>query len=78
MSKAPDVQHEVIDSLVIDRLGGAVATSRLCEVTPQAVSQWRRDGIPKARRMYLQVLRPEAFKAMAQPAGIEDEAARAA
>jgi hypothetical protein len=74
MAKVPDVQHEGIDSLVIDRLGGAVATGRLCEVTPQAVSQWRRDGIPKARRMYLQMLRPDAFEAQAA----SEESARAA
>jgi hypothetical protein len=52
-------QHD--DSAVIDALGGTVATARLCEVTSQAVSQWRRHGIPQPRRMYLALVRPEAF-----------------
>lgn len=49
------------DSKIIDRLGGTVAVARLCECEPQAVSQWRRFGIPKARRQYLRALRPELF-----------------
>ena len=47
--------------LLIDTLGGTVAAARACEVSPQAVSQWRRSGIPKSRLMYLRLLRPDAF-----------------
>jgi hypothetical protein len=50
------------DSQLIDTLGGTSAVARLCEVTPQAVHQWRLDGIPKARRMYLEAVRPEHFE----------------
>jgi len=46
---------------VIDNIGGNIKTAELCEVSPQAVSQWRRDGIPKARLMYLKAVRPDAF-----------------
>lgn len=49
------------DSPLIDKLGGASATARICRVTSQAVSQWRRYGIPEPRRMYLQLLRPDVF-----------------
>lgn len=49
------------DSVVIDALGGTVATSRLCEVSSQAVTQWRRAGIPRPWRMYLRLLRPQVF-----------------
>jgi hypothetical protein len=49
------------DSSVIDKLDGSTAVARLCRVRPQAVSQWRRNGIPAARRDYLQLLRPDAF-----------------
>lgn len=50
------------DSEVIRRLGGATETARICEVTPQAASQWMRDNkMPRARRMYLQLLRPDVF-----------------
>lgn len=50
------------DSAIIDMLGGTVATAKLCLVVPQAVSQWRRNGIPTARRMYLELARPDLFQ----------------
>lgn len=46
------------DSARIDALGGPTAVAKLFGIKPQAVSAWRADGIPKARRMYLQLLRP--------------------
>lgn len=48
---------------VIDLLGGTNKVAELCEVKPQAVSQWRTHGIPGARLMYLKLLRPDVFKA---------------
>lgn len=62
---------------IIDRLGGPSEVSRICGVTPQAVSQWygigkvkRKDGteeerersIPQGWLRFLQVTRPGAFK----------------
>jgi len=44
---------------IIDDLGGTNAVAELCMVTPQAVSQWREDGIPQARMMFLKVVRPD-------------------
>lgn len=49
------------DSAVIDALGGPTAVGALFEISPQAVSQWRRSGIPKPRRMYLRLVQPQAF-----------------
>lgn len=49
-------------STIIDRLGGTVEVARLCEVKPPSVSEWRRNGIPKAREMYLRAVRPDAFE----------------
>ncbi len=73
------VSPEHDDACVIDALGGTGATAALCDVTSQAVSQWRRNGIPHARRMYLRVLRPEAFgRNAAADASNDMEAARAA
>jgi hypothetical protein len=54
---------------IIDALGGTVAVAKLCDVKPQAVSQWfgtdpQSGGereIPRARLMYLKVVRPEVF-----------------
>lgn len=51
---------------VIDALGGTNEVARLCEVTPQAVSQWRADGLPKARSQYLRLLRPDVFDVQAE------------
>jgi hypothetical protein len=47
---------------IIDRLGGTAAVARLCECAPQAVSQWKKDGIPNARLLYLKAIRPDAFE----------------
>ncbi|SHL41751.1 DNA-binding transcriptional regulator Cro [Nitrosospira sp. Nsp11] len=49
------------DNEIIDALGGSSAVAVLCEVTVGAVSQWKTDGIPKARLMYLKVIRPDIF-----------------
>jgi hypothetical protein len=49
------------DSDIIDALGGTGAVADLCDVRPASVSEWRKAGIPKARRMYLKAIRPEVF-----------------
>ena len=40
---------------LIDHFGGPTEISRMLGVTPQAVSQWRTNGIPKASLMLLQM-----------------------
>lgn len=50
------------DSDLIDMLGGTKAVAELCRVRPPSVSEWRRNGIPAARRMYLELLRPDVFQ----------------
>lgn len=57
---------------IIIALGGPSEVARLCEVEPQAVSQWFgtnpktgiKRTIPKARLMYLMAVRPEVFSAV--------------
>lgn len=49
------------DSELIAALGGPAKAAVFWEVTPQAVSQWKEKGIPRARRMYLRVMRPDLF-----------------
>lgn len=46
---------------IIDALGGTAEVARLCDVQPPSVSQWRTDGIPKARLMFLRLARPDVF-----------------
>ncbi|MNW17458.1 hypothetical protein D3C71_2166490 [compost metagenome] len=55
-----DTKHP--DSDIIDALGGTAAVARLCKVKDPSVSDWRRTGIPAARRMFLETVRPDAFK----------------
>ena len=58
-------------TLVIDVLGGTAEVARLFDVRMPSVSDWRRDGIPHARMMYLREMRKE------QLVGIDLEAATA-
>lgn len=55
-------------SKIIDRIGGTADCARICAVSSQAVSKWRREGIPEARLMYLRLRCPEAFVDSDQPA----------
>ena len=55
---------------IIQRLGGPSEVAKICQCTPQAVSQWfgndqatgSKREIPNARLMYLKLLRPDVFK----------------
>lgn len=61
------------DSQIIDALGGTAAVARLCDVKQPSVSDWRKDGIPKARRMYLRAIRPDVFEAQHAQQGANHE-----
>lgn len=56
---------------IIDQLGGTVEVARMFNVTKGAVSQWRDNGIPEARLMYLKLAKPEVF----EPSATEQKAA---
>ena len=55
-----NIMH-ITDSKLIDDLGGTVAVAAECEVSSQAVSKWRRSGIPNSRRKYLKLRFPDVF-----------------
>lgn len=55
------------DSRKIDLLGGTNAVARLCKVRSPSVSKWRQSGIPDARRMFLELIRPDVFASDAPP-----------
>ena len=40
-------------SKIIDLMGGPTEVARMCNVSPQAVSQWRQHGIPKGQLVIL-------------------------
>lgn len=46
---------------VIDVLGGTAEVARLCDVRMPSVSDWKRDGIPHARMMFLREARKDAL-----------------
>ena len=62
-------QHAV---QVIDALGGTAEVARICKVRMPSVSDWKRDGIPPARMMFLRAVHSVALS------GIDLEAATAA
>ena len=62
-------------NIIISTLGGTNEVARICEVSPQAVSQWREDGIPKARLMFLRAIRPDVFEKSSSGESASKEAA---
>lgn len=46
------------DSEYIDMLGGTSAVARIFDISTASVSDWRKYGIPKARRQTLALLYP--------------------
>jgi DNA-binding transcriptional regulator YdaS (Cro superfamily) len=44
------------DVKIIDAIGGTYAVAKICKVTAQAVTQWKRNGIPKPRKMLLEIV----------------------
>lgn len=71
MADSIEPAQSVDADALIDQLGGTVAVARLCEVTSQAVTQWRRTGIPRARLMYLRAVKPAAFERHERHAHLE-------
>lgn len=63
-NRGMDTKHP--DSDIIDALGGTAAVARLCKVKDPSVSDWRKTGIPSARRMFLETIRPDAFRSDAR------------
>lgn len=48
-------------NLIIDIIGGTTKVAEICDLTTGAVSQWRKNGIPKPWILYLRLLHPEVF-----------------
>jgi hypothetical protein len=53
------------DSAKIDLMGGTAAVAKVFDISEAAISQWRTHGIPKARRMYLELAYPDLFASKA-------------
>jgi len=46
---------------IIDALGGTSEVAEMCRLTTGAVSQWRRNGIPKPWLRFFQERHPDLF-----------------
>jgi hypothetical protein len=46
---------------VIEALGGPSKLGALLDISKSAVSQWKKNGIPKSQMRYLRNAHPEAF-----------------
>lgn len=47
------------DSQLIDDLGGTSKVAEMFGIEPPSVSEWRKSGIPKARRQTLALMFPD-------------------
>jgi len=47
------MKSDLASSKIIDILGGPTEIAAMCNVSPQAVSQWRQGGIPKGQLVIL-------------------------
>lgn len=56
---------------LIEELGGTAAVARLFKISSPSVSQWKREGIPKARLQTIQLLRPDLDQTLAAAAEAE-------
>jgi hypothetical protein len=50
------------DAEIIEALGGTFAVARICKVQGPSVSEWKRKGIPPARRQLLALLYPNVVR----------------
>lgn len=66
------MKHENHSNL-IDKLGGTSEVARLCRVSSQAVSKWKREGIPQARLMYLNLISKELVAKHEQETAVTPE-----
>lgn len=57
------MSNHVDPNVAIDLLGGTSRAARFFEVKMASVSGWRRSRIPRARLMYLRVVRPDIYQA---------------
>lgn len=60
-------------SEIIDEMGGTGAVAGLCGISSQAVSKWRKSGIPAPWLKYFRLRWPEAFHG-----GVQADEAQAA
>src|ERR1700739_3157409 len=66
------MDKELTTDQIIDALGGTSETARLFNIAAASVSEWRKEGIPKSRLMYLKVVRPDLFVSASSAAAVAE------
>lgn len=49
------------DTQYIDSLGGTTEVSKICGLAAASVSEWKKRGIPRPWKLYLETKYPKAF-----------------
>ena len=47
------MKTKLTEHALLQLLGGTVKVAKLCEVEPAAVSQWKKNGIPREQLLFL-------------------------
>ena len=47
------MKTKLTEHALLQLLGGTVKVAKMCEVEPAAVSQWKKNGIPREQLMFL-------------------------
>lgn len=55
-------QFDHPDAYIIEALGGTREAAVIFDIRPQSVSRYRKIGMPKYRKAYLKLLRPDLFE----------------
>lgn len=63
MDTTPEEKTLHPDSALIEALGGTTQVAALCDIKSPSVSEWKRNGIPKAQRNFLRLARAEIVQA---------------
>ncbi len=63
------------DSKIIDALGGTGKVATLFDIEPPSVSEWRKNGIPQARRQTLALMFPDICPAEWRPVSERSDSA---
>ena len=58
LKKSRNVKNLPLINALCCELGGITKISEICKCTPPSIVGWKRNGIPKARLMYLQLAYP--------------------
>lgn len=57
----PDQPDLDLARYIVDRLGGPTKAAQFFEIKPPSISDWLKNGVPRARLRHLRDARPDVF-----------------